>query len=157
MWSRLPSAAPVSWARLPAGSQKGQEGAITHRPYVRPECRVLNRPPAFCVFSQGACACRHSVPPNTMKFDGRSIVLRFTAFFQMPYRILCNDEKRKGVKISPDLVFGLYSYVSLHKIRYGISLFSGGHFWMLVGHGVTLPNSWLLRILAASENGWDLR
>ena len=40
----------------------------------------------------------------------------------MPYRILCNDVRREGVKASPDPVFGLFCYVPLHKIRYGIYL-----------------------------------
>src|SRR5690348_6052063 len=38
----------------------------------------------------------------------------------MPYRILCNGVKREGVKVSPDVAFGLFSYLPLHKIRYGI-------------------------------------
>ena len=38
----------------------------------------------------------------------------------MPYRILCNGVKREGVKVSPDLAFGLFSYLPLHKIRDGI-------------------------------------
>jgi hypothetical protein len=43
-------------------------------------------------------------------------------YSQMPYRILCNGVKREGVKVSPDLAFGLFSYLPLHKIRYGIHL-----------------------------------
>ena len=31
-----------------------------------------------------------------------------------------NGIKREGVKVSPDLAFGLFSYLPLHKIRYGI-------------------------------------
>jgi predicted helicase len=31
----------------------------------------------------------------------------------MPYRILCNGVKREGVKVSPDLAFGLFSYLPL--------------------------------------------
>ena len=31
-----------------------------------------------------------------------------------------NGVKREGVKVSPDLAFGLFSYLPLHKIRYGI-------------------------------------
>jgi hypothetical protein len=42
------------------------------------------------------------------------------ARLMMPYRILCNDVRREGVKASPDLFFGLFCYVPLHKIRYGI-------------------------------------
>jgi len=38
----------------------------------------------------------------------------------MPSRFLCNDEQREGVKPSPDLAFGLFCNVPLHKIRYGI-------------------------------------
>ena len=38
----------------------------------------------------------------------------------MPYRILCNDVKREGVKASAAIVSGLLCYVALHKIRYGI-------------------------------------
>ncbi len=37
----------------------------------------------------------------------------------MPYRLLCNDDQREGVKSSPDLAFGLFCYVPLHKIRDG--------------------------------------
>ncbi len=40
----------------------------------------------------------------------------------MPYRILCNDVRQEGVKANPGLVFGLFCYVPLHKIRYGIVL-----------------------------------
>ena len=63
--------------------QKGQEGAITQRPYARPACSVLNRLPVFGVFSQDACALRYTVAPNTLKVDSRSIVLRFTAFITL--------------------------------------------------------------------------
>ena len=38
----------------------------------------------------------------------------------MPYRIVCNDVRREGVKASLDLASGLFCYVPLHKIRYGI-------------------------------------
>lgn len=38
----------------------------------------------------------------------------------MPYRKLCNDLQREGVKPSPDLAFGLFCCVPLHKIWYGI-------------------------------------
>jgi len=38
----------------------------------------------------------------------------------MPYRILCNSVKREVVKASPGLASGLFYYVPLHKIRYGI-------------------------------------
>jgi hypothetical protein len=38
----------------------------------------------------------------------------------MPYRLLCNDVQREGVKASPDLASPLFQYVPLHKIRYGI-------------------------------------
>src|SRR5712692_7392980 len=40
----------------------------------------------------------------------------------MPYRILCNGVKREGIKASPDLASGLFCYVPLHKIRYGIEI-----------------------------------
>src|SRR5947209_3001020 len=39
---------------------------------------------------------------------------------RMPYQILCNGVKREGVKVSPDLACGLFSYLPFHKIRYGI-------------------------------------
>jgi hypothetical protein len=39
---------------------------------------------------------------------------------QTPYRILCNDVKREGVKVSSDLASGFFCYIPLHKIRYGI-------------------------------------
>ena len=42
---------------------------------------------------------------------------------------------------------------NLWRTSNGRTRFSGGHFWMLVGPGVTFPNSWLVRILAVSENG----
>jgi len=38
----------------------------------------------------------------------------------MPYRMLCNDVQREGVKFSPDLTSGLLCYVPLYKIWYGI-------------------------------------
>jgi hypothetical protein len=38
----------------------------------------------------------------------------------MPYRILWNGIKREGVKASSGLAFGLFYYVPLHRIRYGI-------------------------------------
>ncbi len=40
--------------------------------------------------------------------------------FMMPYRFLCNDVQREGVKLSSDLASGLFCYVPLHNIRYGI-------------------------------------
>ena len=43
--------------------------------------------------------------------------------FLMPYPILCNDVKRDGAKTCPDLISGLFSYVPLHKIGYGIQFF----------------------------------
>ncbi len=43
---------------------------------------------------------------------------------RMPYRMLCNDVKREGAKPSPDLVSGLFCFLPLHNIRYGIGLFS---------------------------------
>ncbi len=39
----------------------------------------------------------------------------------MPYRILCNDVQREGVKASPDLASRLFQNVPLHNIRYGIA------------------------------------
>src|SRR5713101_9248936 len=42
----------------------------------------------------------------------------------MPYQILCNDAQRKGAKPSPDLASGLFCYVPLHKIWYGIDTLS---------------------------------
>jgi hypothetical protein len=33
---------------------------------------------------------------------------------------LCNDVQREGVKLSPDLAFGLFCYVPLHNFRYSI-------------------------------------
>lgn len=35
--------------------------------------------------------------------------------------MLCNDIKREGAKPSPGLVSGLFCYVPLHNIRYGIN------------------------------------
>ncbi len=34
--------------------------------------------------------------------------------------LLCNDVQREGAKLSPDLASGLFCYVPLHKIWYGI-------------------------------------
>ncbi len=46
--------------------------------------------------------------------------------------MLCNGEKREGVKANLDLAYGLFCYVPLHKIRYGIRIEAkvklGGHF-----------------------------
>ena len=39
---------------------------------------------------------------------------------QMPYRFLCNDVQQEGVKPSPELASGLFCYVPLHEIGYGI-------------------------------------
>ncbi len=33
---------------------------------------------------------------------------------------MCNGVEREGVKVSPDLASGLFCYVPLHTIRYGI-------------------------------------
>ena len=38
----------------------------------------------------------------------------------MPYRILCNDVRREGVKAGLDLAFGLFCYVQLHK-KFGMA------------------------------------
>ncbi len=38
----------------------------------------------------------------------------------VPYRLLCNDVQREGVKPSPELASGLFCYVPLHKIGYSI-------------------------------------
>ena len=38
----------------------------------------------------------------------------------MLYRLLCNQVQREGVKPRPDLAFGLFCYVPLHNIWYGI-------------------------------------
>ena len=38
----------------------------------------------------------------------------------MPYRFLCNDVQREGIKPSPGLASGLFCYASLHNIWYGI-------------------------------------
>jgi len=40
----------------------------------------------------------------------------------MLYRFLCNALQREGAKPNPDLAFGLFCYVPLHKIWYGIAL-----------------------------------
>jgi hypothetical protein len=40
--------------------------------------------------------------------------------YQTPYRILCNNVQREGVKASPELASGLFCYVPLHKIWHGI-------------------------------------
>ena len=39
----------------------------------------------------------------------------------MPYRLLCNDVQREGIKPSPDLASGLFFYAQLHNIWYGIT------------------------------------
>jgi hypothetical protein len=39
----------------------------------------------------------------------------------MPYRLLCNDVQREGAKPRPDLASGLFYYVPLHNIWYGIT------------------------------------
>src|SRR5260370_8612122 len=39
---------------------------------------------------------------------------------QMLYRFLCNAMQREGAKPNPDLAFGLFCYVPLPKIWYGI-------------------------------------
>jgi hypothetical protein len=39
---------------------------------------------------------------------------------RMPYRFLCNDVQREGIKSSPDLASELFCYVVLHNIWYGI-------------------------------------
>jgi hypothetical protein len=44
--------------------------------------------------------------------------MRYTSW--TPNRILCNGVKREGIKASPDQASGLFCYVPLHKIRYGI-------------------------------------
>ncbi len=41
---------------------------------------------------------------------------------RMPYRILCNDVRGEGAKSSKDLTSGLFRYMPLQKIRYGIPL-----------------------------------
>jgi len=38
----------------------------------------------------------------------------------MLYRLLRNDVQREGVKASPDLASGLFCYIPLHKIWYGV-------------------------------------
>ncbi len=40
----------------------------------------------------------------------------------VPNVMLCNDVEREGSKPSPELVFGLFCYVSLYNIRVGICL-----------------------------------
>ncbi len=50
-----------------------------------------------------------------MVIDGKIV-----SSMKMPYRILCNGVKREDVKASPDLLSGLFCFVPLHKIRYGI-------------------------------------
>jgi len=34
---------------------------------------------------------------------------------------LCNDVRREGVEVRPTVASGLFCYVALHKIRYGVS------------------------------------
>ncbi len=36
--------------------------------------------------------------------------------------MLCNDVQREGAKLSPKLASGLFCYVPLHNIRYGIKM-----------------------------------
>ncbi len=43
----------------------------------------------------------------------------------MPCRMLCNDVQLEGVKLSSDLAPGLFCYIPLHKIWYGILLGPG--------------------------------
>ena len=71
-----------------------------------------------------------------MTFLSFSVELFIPLLDLMPYRILCNGVKREGVKASPDLAFGLFYFVPLHKIRYGIWIF--------------LPN--LLRLMEVFES-----
>jgi hypothetical protein len=47
---------------------------------------------------------------------------RRTIRIWMPSRILCNGVLRECSKLSPDLVFGLFCCVPLHKIRYGVRI-----------------------------------
>lgn len=37
------------------------------------------------------------------------------------YRLLCTDAQREGTKLSPGLACGLFCYVALHKIWYGVA------------------------------------
>jgi hypothetical protein len=41
----------------------------------------------------------------------------------MSYQMLCKDVQRERAKPSPDQAFGLFCYVPLHNIRYGISFY----------------------------------
>src|SRR3989442_11320793 len=50
------------------------------------------------------------------------LILNLADFFGMPYRKLCNDVQREGAKLGPDLASGLFCYVPLHDIWYGILL-----------------------------------
>jgi hypothetical protein len=56
----------------------------------------------------------------------------------MPYRMLCNDVKREGAKPSPDLVSGLFCFLPLHNIRYGIT---GGGIFTAFRYSLTMPLS----------------
>ncbi len=47
----------------------------------------------------------------------------------MPYRFLCNDVQREGIKPSPGLASGLFCYASLHNIWYGIPLILYSTLW----------------------------
>ncbi len=42
------------------------------------------------------------------------------ARYSMLYRFLCNAMQRNGVQPNPNLAFGLFCYVPLHKIWYSI-------------------------------------
>lgn len=55
---------------------------------------------------------------SVLKFIG--IYKHVKAKNRMPYRMLCNDVQREGAEASPGIAFGLYYYVPLHNIRYGI-------------------------------------
>ncbi len=58
----------------------------------------------------------------------------------MLYRLLCNDDQREGVKSSPDLAFGLFCYVPVHKIRDGIDSFFATYCNQAVERDLVLTN-----------------
>ena len=67
----------------------------------------------ICSFSSHNCAILPELP----------VQLSSQSTYLMPSRLLCNDEQLEHVKLSPNLAFGPFCYVTLHNIRYGIVIF----------------------------------
>ena len=78
------------------------------------------------------------------------VMFRCVAKNMMPYRILCNDKKRKCSKARSELALTLSRFTPLHKIRYGIPLHAIYHGQLLFinpGYTTSLRISW----------GWRMR